>query len=128
VNMYPTLPNIASAPYNITNAVLGFGTSTFTDGGYYFTYTITGTQSATPFTATVSCYKFFWYNIRCCLDKWNARLGCGCSSNKVDIERYRLAELRFHAMLNDICCTNVNRAAEKLLLLQNMCPSDCGCN
>jgi hypothetical protein len=127
VNVYPTLPNIASAPYNITNSVLGQGTSTLPDG-YYFTYTVSGTQGATPFSATVSCYKFFTYNIRCCLDRWNARLGCGCSGDKQDLYRYKLAELRYMSMMNDIFCTNVTRAAEKLLLLQNMCPSDCGCS
>lgn len=129
IDMYPTLPNYAGAPFTVTNTAAGFGTTTFKDGAYYMTYTITGTYLAVPFTYTVSCYQFFYHNIRCCLDKWNAKLlSCGCGGgNNQEHERYELAELKYTAMQNEICCGHVVNAAGLLTQLQKMCPRDCGC-
>lgn len=128
INLYPTLPNYVNTPFQVTNTLAGFGTSAFNDGIYYMTYTITGTLSAVPFTYSVSCYQLNYYNIRCCLDKWNARIrSCGCNQTSQDFQRYMLAELKFKAMLNEECCTHINKAAELLTQLQKMCPRDCGC-
>lgn len=128
INLYPTLPNIVETPFTVTNALAGFGTGTFDDGIYYMTYTVTGTLSAVDFTYSVSCYQLNYHNIRCCLDQWNARvLACGCDKNSQDYQRYMLAELKFQAMLNEECCTHINKAAEFLTQLQKMCPRDCGC-
>lgn len=126
VNVYNALPNITETPFEISAEDAGFGTdSTFPDGIYMLTYTVSGSG----FSAEYIYYVVFKKAIECCYSEKALEFSqCSCNCDSIGSE---LANIAFYLGQLEIAeaAGNLTWQANLLSKLANLCEdSGCGCN
>lgn len=106
-----------------------FGLTSFEDGFYTISYTVSGTYLTVSFThiATHDGSSFFVANLICCkntkLSKAAIKGGCGC----VDSAKLLNLDLYIKGIISSANCGKINAANQSLTLAQNIC-NDEGCS
>lgn len=123
VNAFPTLPNIANTPKEITAATLGYTSGTLADGWYIIKYIVVA--AGVTYTATVQ--KIVTFTACCCVEtaEANADFDCDCSG---DTTLWKSLKLR--GMMNTVnklvSCYKNRKSISTLLEMQSICNgSDC---
>jgi len=130
INVYPTLPNTDDISFEITTAMLGYGSGPIVDGAYNFNYTVTGLFNSEPYTVNYNRSKFLYPAVCCCVEKMAAKVRA-CAKNCKDATKEAFSDAwdTLELLKDAVKCGNMTEANEFLLQLQTVCDqSDCGCH
>ena len=118
----------------ITNEMLGYtSTETLPDGLWVFEYTLGDVDGVTVYRQHI--YKLFYCNAECCITKLfneipvsncECTCKCDCDTSKTDNALYAWTMLK--ALQYAAKSGNISRFQNLLVIVNNLCTGDCGCN